>query len=133
VDFVPLCDDFHQYTFSYWFSASEFNHNGYHSFFLLQNGLYLGADDTRNTYGSALVVTAGYRCPDKQNDINSDAVIGGRHSHGDAMDWASYSNDTIWTNIRNAANTNGACVEPKLQSSNNHVHADWRGSCPPGW
>src|SRR5882762_2243814 len=77
-----------------------------------------GADGTRTNYGSPLTTTAAYRCPDKQNDINSRALYDSRHHHGDAMDWSSGSSDTIWTSIKNAAKYNYACVEPLAQSTN---------------
>jgi uncharacterized protein YcbK (DUF882 family) len=129
-DWTPACADFVTVMNSTYFVTNEYNHNGYHTNFIARQTLTVGADASRSTYGSPLVTTAGYRCPDKQNDINANAVHGSRHHHGDAMDWASYNDQNIWTLIRAAAKANGACVEPSNLSTLNHVHADWRGTCP---
>jgi hypothetical protein len=132
-DWVPNCSDFVSSMNSTYFTTSEYNYNGYHTYFIAKSPLTSGADATRISYGAALTTTAGYRCPDKQNDINPSAVVTSRHHHGDAMDWSASNSDTVWANIKTAAKANSACVEPLLNSSNNHVHSDWRGSCPSGW
>ena len=129
-DWTPVCADLVTSKITTFFVTSEYNHNGYHSYFIARDTLATGADGTRTSYGSALITTGGYRCPDKQNDINASAVQGSRHHHGDAMDWSSSDNDGIWATIKAAAKTNGACVEPLTQSTNDHVHADWRPTCP---
>lgn len=134
VNLQPSCSDFTTSASSTYFSSSEYNHNGYHHYYISRSSLRSGADATRTNYGGLLVVTSGYRCPDKQCDINCGAIGGGRHMHGDAIDFASYSSDATWDAIADAADSvAGSCIEPMSVSTNNHVHVDFRPSCPSGW
>jgi len=131
VDLQPSCSDFTTSASSTYFQPHEYNKNGYHQWYIARGSLLSGADTVRSNYGSALIVNGSYRCPDKQCDIRCASIGGGRHMHGDAMDFNSYHDTPTWWAIRNAANTvSGRCIEPLDLSSNSHVHVDFRPSCP---
>jgi hypothetical protein len=75
---------------------------------------------------------SGYRNP------AHNAAIGGaadsQHMFGTAVDFATFGDLAMWNTLRGLALNAGACVEPRGQSSLNHLHADWRsGGCPTGW
>lgn len=131
VNLQPSCSDFTTTASSTHFVPAEYDKNGYHQNYIARSSLLSGAEATRTNYGAALVVTNSYRCPDKQCDINCSAIGGGRHMHGDAIDFNSYSNTSTWDAIKNAADAvGGSCIEPMSLSSNSHVHVDFRPSCP---
>ncbi len=129
----PPCSEFTNSASSGYFSFSEFNHNGYHDWAIVTARLRNGADATLAAYGGQLIVSSAYRCPDKQHDVNPhDWFAGGRHMHGDAIDFVTHDLQQ-WLAVKAAAKAAGACVEPLTASSTDHVHADWRGTCPSGW
>jgi len=131
VNLQPSCSDFTTSAQSTYFVPSEYNKDGYHQWYIARGSLLSGADTVRSSYGSQLIVNGSYRCPDKQCDENCNAIGGGRHMHGDAMDFNSYNDDDIWRNITSAAAmVSGACIEPLNESTNSHAHVDFRPSCP---
>lgn len=133
VAFDPPCSDFTDNASSPHFSFAEFNRNGYHPWAVVMDRLISGAEATRAAYGGPLAVSSGYRCPDKQHDVDPNHWFsGGRHMHGDAIDFVTTSMEH-WLAVSAAAKASGACVEPVAASSTDHVHADWRGTCPNGW
>jgi hypothetical protein len=130
VAFAPTCSDFTTDANSDYFIHSEYNHNGFHTWAIARQTLRTGADGTRVSYNAPLIVSSGYRCPDKQYGINPGAIVGGRHMNGDAIDFDTGDSQTVWDAMKIAAKANGACVEPITMSTVDHVHADWRGTCP---
>lgn len=131
VSFVPACYDFTQTASSAHFTFAELN-SGDYSWAIIRQVLLDGLETARANYGNnPLVINSGYRNPAKQFRIDGGASLNSRHVYGDAADIA--SNSSSWAPIKDAAKAAGACVEPQSGSGSGHVHADWRGSCPPLW
>lgn len=117
-----------------YFTFAEFTNQSYHSWAVITDRLRIGANATRAAYGKPLIISNGYRCPDKQHDVKpNEWFAGGRHMHGDAVDFETGNDLATWQAIKAAAKSAGACVEPLESSTKNHVHADWRPVCPNGW
>jgi hypothetical protein len=87
-------------------------------------------DTWQSNYGGPLGISRGYSTP-AHNDTVAGAATNSQHIYGNAADVASGA--TTWAALRQAARDGGACTEPLSISGSGHVHADWRGACPPGW
>ncbi|MGH9398142.1 MAG: D-Ala-D-Ala carboxypeptidase family metallohydrolase, partial [Terriglobia bacterium] len=129
--FIPVCADFTNNASTANFAFAELNVNQWYPWAILRSVFLNGLQNTRNAYGSAMIVNSGYREP------AYNAGIGGarssQHVFGTAADIASDSN--TWKSLAHDANQEGGCVEPTQDQGGSyaHVHMDWRGACPSGW
>ena len=133
VNYRPTCDAFVTNADSQYFHWNDYNHNGYHIFALV--GLFLPGrmDAIRTDWGAALNATAGYRCPDKQNDIAWWEPS--QHMRGRAMDVATPASpdDDMYNALRIIGHNQAMCIEPRSQSLD-HIHFDYGPDpCLPGW
>lgn len=133
-DFIPGCADFTNSSSSLFYSFGNFNISDashYPGWAILRGYFQSNVDTTISQFGAPAHINSGYRSPQINYGIDPTAR-GSRHIHGDAVDWASTS--TTWDNLAAAAkNSTAACIEPRSATFPGHVHADWRGSCPPGY
>lgn len=109
------------------YSFAELNFGEYR-YAILNSRMIAGLEGVKNSLGSKIVVTSGYRNPKKQV-----TTIGGsansQHCYGTAIDLRTSNNQALWNKVAKAACQAGAnWVEPQAQSTLDHVHADWRGT-----
>lgn len=138
VDLLPTCSSFTQSSPTANFTFAVLN-SGTYAWAILTGYLGSGLDGIFAHEPYAMVITSGYRNPVKANSVNPSSVKTSRHEHGDGVDIATYSNDTQWTTMHDAAKQWGTpggtpCMEPRSVSTNNHLHVDWRPiNCPASW
>jgi hypothetical protein len=124
---VPACSDLRNDYQSTNFKFPELNYNGYHSVAWIQPILTQSLEQIRNLFGQSIRLSAGYRCPEKQNDVDPQAATPyGFHQFGLAADLVpdGYAIDSDWWNVMASIvrrTTNGFVNEPEKD----HVHADW--------
>jgi hypothetical protein len=113
---------------------------------LLQSSMLNGIMMIELVNGGPIAITSAYRSPLVQNNLDQNNIQAGkqkvasphsRHLHGDAVDIATYRNDTTWFSMKQLVRNNIAnvCIEPLRFSTNNHLHVDWRpwSMCPEAW
>ncbi len=139
VSLSPTCSSFTQSSPTANFTFGTLN-SGTYAWAILTNYLGSGLDGIFANEPYAMVITSGYRNPAKEYTINAAYVATSRHEYGDAVDIATYNSNTQWTSMHNAARQYGTtggtpCIEPLTQSTNNHLHVDWRpvAQCAPKW
>ncbi len=129
---VTVCGDFKNSAGSTHFQFPELTKHNDYSWGIIRSSLLDGLECVRTAGGDqAMLVTSGYRNPASQMRRNPGRP-NSRHTRGDAADIG----ETNTTRRNYMYNTWGpgcdnACVEP-LSDTPNHVHFDWRGSCPVG-
>jgi hypothetical protein len=122
---VPACGDLRSDYDSPHFHFPELNHNGYHSVAWIQPILTTSLESIRDQFGESIRLSGGYRCPEKQNDVDP-THPNGFHQFGLAADLIpdGYSIDSDWWNAVAAivGRTNNGFVNLREKD---HVHADW--------
>lgn len=107
----------------------------------LTNELISHLDDLRDSVGSALPATSGYRNP-VHHRFHFPRPVGARiatrsnHQSGNAADIGVGLSQARFDLVKRRAIEVGLCVEPVLQSTLSHIHVDWRNgrrACPGGW
>jgi hypothetical protein len=129
VSWTPSCGDFTQTSAATYFSFAELKSPDA-DWAILTSSVTAGLDAIRSGRGSALTLSRAYSTPAHNSEIST--ASNSRHVYGDAGDIQTGS-QAMWSEVSQLAKGTGACVEPQLQSTLSHVHADWRGGCPAGW
>jgi hypothetical protein len=152
--FVPYCMEFVSYVpvpnFPYSFETMNqddiFTYNDHPKWALLRQIMLNGVVSIVNAYGSAPVVTSGYRSPYAQSIIDPSPTVPNMSAHpqephmkGLAVDMRTGGSKEVWQTLHDIgkSTTVNACVEPwKLQAQYNpanpynHIHFDWGRACP---
>lgn len=134
VDWKPTCSDFTQslpawssYSFEQW-------NSGTYSWAILKENLISNIECVITELGSTPSFNSGYRNPVHNESIGG--ATNSRHVYGDAadLDTPAAPNNSLYDSLKVIAKSmcGVACVEPRSLSPG-HFHADYRGSCPPGW
>jgi hypothetical protein len=105
---------------------------------ILTSSLGSGIDGVYAYAPYTMTINSGYRNPGRQAELTGGLYPNDSHTQGLAVDVAT-SGSAQWTNWVNAVvahrPTGGPpCIEPySVQSTYNHIHLDWRSTCPGGW
>ena len=130
---TPGCGDFTNDGHSEHFSFGELKSPDA-DWAILTLNLLEGLEVIRMTEGgSPITITRGYSTPAHNFQVSQGTWPNSQHIYGDAADMATGGVQATWDTLSGAATVALACVEPENLSTISHVHADWRGSCPPGW
>ena len=111
---------------------------------ILTNNLGSGIDAVYGIKPHPMQITSGYRNPGYQAAVTNGQWPNDPHTHGTAVDIATNSSMTTWTDwktavlaYRTSSGNANPCIEPAGYGNNtptyNHIHLDWRGTCPAGW
>ena len=149
VSLRPACTDFRQTSPTAHFSFSSAQSNNYlnwgdYSWAILTFNLGTSLDTLwaapNPTY--PLLVSSGYRNPAKEQRVRL-GTVNGPHTYGYSVDFqipAGQQTVGNWQQfhdfVKGVAGTPvPPCIEPLAVQNNkpNHLHVDWRGTCPPTW
>ena len=106
------------------------NHTDHPDFGLFMQSLLSGLESMRANYNNQpLTINSGYRSPYVQNIVNP-GVLNDSHIYGLAADISTGRSEPVWNNMRVAAKSAGACVEPWQEQDDlyHHIHVEWTGA-----
>lgn len=84
---VPSCAELSNDVRSRYFTFDEYNYNGYHEWAWITTTLRRGMDQVREMRGAPLIMSSGYRCPEKNDDLRErGSVFDSLHQFGRAAD-----------------------------------------------
>ena len=118
----PLCDELVANTSSRHFSFNEYNYNGYHSRAWITATLRRRMDQIRDAHKAPLVMSSGYRCPDKNNDVGG--LPDSLHQFGRAADIDTALSGLSETDIEKLVRK-GQDLGADVAVRNNHIHFEW--------
>jgi len=109
VDWIPGCHDFSTGGSTANFSWDEFmgwwsdgNENGKHRPYGIMS-IMADVQELRDLYGGPISLSSGYRCPQGNTDVRSEAPKTSRHMHGDAVDISTGCNQPYFTKLAELA------------------------------
>ena len=116
---VPSCGRLSASGGSRWFSFAELN-SGDHRWAWIETALLDGLEGTRQAYGEPMIITSGYRCPEKNATVPG-AATNSVHQFGRAVDVSATTLDEQDAVIVAATRQPGA----KIIRYSSHVHLQW--------
>ena len=116
---VPSCGHLSANGGSRWFSFAELN-SGDHRWAWIETALLDGLEGTRRAYGEPMIITSGYRCPEKNATVPG-AATNSVHQFGRAVDVSATTLDEQDAIIVAATRQPGA----KIIRYSSHVHLQW--------
>ena len=123
---VPSCTELSSNVRSLHFTFGDYNYNGYHGWVWITSTLRRGMDQVRKVHGARLVMSSGYRCPDKNDDVGglSDSL----HQFGRAADidvaLSNLGETEIELLVRTMQNEHEE-LDIVVKRDKNYIHFEW--------